>query len=256
MPQLATVARALLLVTETGTEPRWYLSACALRSAQLLGASRRRWEALVVGEAADSGQEGYGQPQSERRALHCTPSRSWGGGTALATQKGLFAYHLLETWKSCQFWFKESMWITWRTGFCSKRIWVKNCWVPQFCRLQANWQFLKFFNFTACERTGALPQGVITSACRAGSSLACVVSSNVSNDSTFCGALVFKQPQTHIGNKVQNYITIRKFEAILQSWFHVDFANTLHFCIFHYNSHVQSNFAISYQFCKHTSRSQ
>ena len=44
---------------------------------------------------------------------------------------------------------------------------------------------------------------------------------------------------------------IWEFEATSQ--FHIDFVNILHFCIFHYNSHVWSNFAISHHFSKYTS---
>ena len=139
MPQLATVARALRLITEYHLSWQKYLSASASCSALLRGASR---EALggtgwrLVGEGGGGGRRGHSRPRSERRPRRGAPRRSWEWGHS-ATQKGLFPNHLPETMKLSQYWFPRRE----QDSAVENEIWVKNCWVEFESNTVANLLF-------------------------------------------------------------------------------------------------------------------
>ena len=196
MPQLATVARALLLISEsTGVVPFCQcLMLCLVTGRREVGAGTH-WAAAFRGGCCCRQQE-HCQQRSELEALRGAAAllaQVEGGGIALATQEGLFQHHLQETMKVFQLLIpygshRELDSAVEEKEFESKTVGYLNLAV---CKKQANSQFSKLCNlavFLFSARTGALPQDPAN---RGGASLACLVPCNCQH-SIVPGAMVSK----------------------------------------------------------------
>ena len=229
MPQLAIVKRALRLITVcTGVVPFCQcLTLCPVPD-RSEGGTGRHWEKSSWGGGV-GGQRGHCQPWSERLGWRCAPHQICGWGHSTGNSKGIVPVSPARNSESRPS--TDSMGITKRTGFCSRK---KNLSqkllgtsILQFASKFEFFELRKLCNFVAFSsfrKDRCVTSESTDPASRGGVSLACVVSSNCQHSLVPWSP---KQTRRLIGIKVQNYITK------LQIWSYFTFshwwANIQHF---------------------------
>ena len=137
--------------------------------------------------------------------------------------------HGWNQWKSFQYWYHADHvenWILHCESAVEQRIWVKIVGYLNFAGCK---QIRDFRNYVISQllihfaKISALPQDP---ARRGGASLACVIFYNGQHPMVPLSQAPKTDTNAH-WKKVQNYITVHKFEGIAQ--FHIDFPNILHF---------------------------
>ena len=197
MPQLATVSRALRLITEsTGVVPSCQCLTLRL-SGRSEGGTGRHWAVACWGGCGGRrGPQGhrYCQPRSEKRALCGAPHQSWELGHSTGDSKGIVP--VLPAGNSESLPSTDFMWITYSTGFCSRKKNLSQKLLGTSILQFASSNYVISHLFIYFARTDTLPTQ--DPACRAGASVACVVSHMGQHPVVPWSP---KQTQTHIGKQ-------------------------------------------------------